>query len=69
MDMGNPDHGGKTIQIEMYSPYADYASYITGISVGERDISILQFVEHASIDILCAAIILFKGLRDGLQGK
>ncbi|MGN1167962.1 MAG: response regulator [Lachnospiraceae bacterium] len=54
--------GGKTIQIEMYSPYADYASYITGISVGERDISILQFVEHASIDILCAAIILFIGL-------
>lgn len=46
------------IQIEMSSPYANYATYITEISVAERDVAILHFIKQKALDILMTMMIL-----------
>lgn len=53
-----PEHfeDGK-IQIEMQSPYANYATYITEISVAERDVAILNFIRQKLVDIILTVII------------
>lgn len=42
----------------MSSPYANYATYITEISVAERDVAILHFIEQKALDIILSMIIL-----------
>ncbi len=56
------DAQGKVIRMEMVSPYNRYASYITEIKVGNRDVAILQFVKSKSIDILCTVLIIISGI-------
>ena len=46
------------IQIEMCSPYENYAAYITDIFVAERDVAILDFLKQKLFDIGCTMIIL-----------
>ncbi|MDY5576048.1 MAG: response regulator [Lachnospiraceae bacterium] len=46
------------IEIEMISPYANYATYISEISVAKRDVAILNFIKQKSSDILLTMIIL-----------
>lgn len=46
------------IQIEMSSPYSNYATYITEISVAKRDVAILQFIKQKLFDIGLTMIIL-----------
>ena len=46
------------IQIEMSSPYANYATYITEISVARRDVAILNFIEQKAFDVILSVIIL-----------
>ena len=46
------------IQIEMSSPYANYAAYITEISVAKRDVAILNFIRQKAFDIILTAIVL-----------
>lgn len=46
------------IQIEMCSPYANYATYITSISVAGRDVAILNFIKQKALDIVMTMIIL-----------
>lgn len=50
------------IQIEMSSPYSNYAAYITDISVAKRDVAILNFIKQKSIDIILTAIIFIIAL-------
>ena len=45
------------IQIETRSPYADYATYISAISVGKRDVAILQFIKQKAMDIILSMVI------------
>lgn len=46
------------IEIEMCSPYENYAAYITEISVAKRDVAILDLLEQKAFDIVCVIIIL-----------
>lgn len=46
------------IQIEMSSPYSNYATYLTEISVAKRDVAILHFIEQKAFDIILTMIIL-----------
>ena len=46
------------IQIEMCSPYANYATYITEISVADRDVAILHFINQKALDVILSVIIL-----------
>ncbi|MGN0132118.1 MAG: ATP-binding protein [Lachnospiraceae bacterium] len=46
------------IQIEMRSPYANYGTYITEISVAERDVAILHFIRQKAIDIILTMMIM-----------
>lgn len=45
------------IQIEMSSPYSNYATYITEITVAKRDVAILHFIKEKAFDIILTAII------------
>ncbi len=46
------------IKIEMCSPYSNYATYITGITVAKRDVAILDFIRQKSVSILVTMIVL-----------
>lgn len=46
------------VRIEMCSPYSDYATYITEISVAERDVAILDFIKQKAFDLILTVIIL-----------
>ena len=46
------------IQIEMCSPYANYATYFTEISVAARDVAILNFIKQKAFDIILTMGIL-----------
>ena len=50
------------IQIEMCSPYANYAAYITEISVAERDVAILNFIKQKSFDIILTAFTMIAAI-------
>ncbi len=45
------------VEIEMSSPYANYATYITEISVARRDVAILHFIKQKAFDIIITAAI------------
>lgn len=46
------------IQIEMVSPYADYATYFTEMAVAKRDVAILHFLKQKAVDAALSVIIL-----------
>ena len=46
------------IEIEMQSPYSNYATYITEISIADRDVSILQYIKMKAFDIILSLGIL-----------
>lgn len=46
------------IQIEMTSPYANYATYLTEITVAQRDVAILHFITQKAFDIVLSLMIL-----------
>lgn len=46
------------IQIEMSSPYANYATYISEITVAKRDVAILHFIKQKAFDIFLTALVL-----------
>ena len=46
------------IRIEMVSPYSDYAARISAVTVGSRDVLILQLLQENMFNIFCNLIIL-----------
>ncbi|MDD7177942.1 MAG: ATP-binding protein [Lachnospiraceae bacterium] len=50
------------IQIEMCSPYADYATYLTEISVAARDVAILNFLKQKAWGIVLSMMILISAV-------
>lgn len=46
------------IRIEMWSPYSNYATYITEISVARRDVAILDFIKQKAFDLILTVIIM-----------
>ena len=56
------DYETGEIQIEMRSPYANYATYITEISVAERDVAILDFIKQKALDIILSVMILIVAI-------
>ncbi len=46
------------IRIEMCSPYADYAARVSAISIGKRDVLILQLLQKNLFKIGCNLVIL-----------
>lgn len=46
------------IEIEMQSPYANYATYITETSIADRDVAILKYIKKEAFDILLSLSIL-----------
>ncbi len=49
------------IRMEMVSPYDNYAAKITGISVGERDVLILELLQKNMLHIVFNVVILVCG--------
>ena len=50
------------IQIEMRSPYANYATYISEISVAKRDVAILDFIKQKAFDILLTMMTMIAAV-------
>ena len=50
------------IRIEMCSSYADYATYITEITVAQRDVAILHFIKQKSFDIILTIIVFMDAV-------
>lgn len=46
------------IRIEMVSPYSDYAARMSDITIGSRDVLILQLLQENMFNIFCNLIIL-----------
>lgn len=53
---------GKLLQIRMQSPYADYATYMTDMVIGDRDVDILYFMKQKTVPLLCCFGILICGI-------
>lgn len=56
------DSAGKTIRMEMQSPYKNFAAYMTEMTVADRDISILHFLKNKSFDLMCCVVIFLSGI-------
>lgn len=56
------DAEGKSIQIKMSSPYKDFATYMTDIMVGDRDVAILYFLKDKMFVFICCFGILVCGI-------
>lgn len=54
--------GEGKIRIEMVSPYANYASYINTIEVGQRDIVILRLIKSILPSVACNIVIIFAAI-------
>ena len=50
------------IEIEMSSPYADYATYISEITVAKRDVAILHFIKQKAFDIILTVMVMIMAL-------
>lgn len=53
---------GKMIKIVMQSPYKDYATYMTQMVVGDRDVVILYFLKNKILSLICCLGILVCGI-------
>ena len=56
------DSEGKIIKIKMQSPYEDYATYMTQMVVGDRDVVILYFLKNEIFALICCLGILVCGI-------
>ena len=56
------DASGKTLKIEMQSPYENYASYMTKMVIGDRDVAILYFLKSNIMSLICCLGILACGI-------
>ena len=56
------DSEGKILQIKMQSPYEDYATYMTKMVVGDRDVAILYFLKNKILALICCLGILVCGI-------
>lgn len=56
------DSEGKIIKIKMQSPYEDYATYMTQMVVGDRDVVILYFLKNETFALICCLGILVCGI-------
>ena len=56
------DSEGKMIKIKMQSPYEDYATYMTQMVVGDRDVVILYFLKNEILALICCLGILVCGI-------
>lgn len=56
------DYKAGKIRIEMCSNYADYATYITEITVAKRDVAILDFIKQKALDIILTIIVLMDAV-------
>lgn len=56
------DSEGKMIKIKMRSPYEDYATYMTQMVVGDRDVVILYFLKNEILALICCLGILVCGI-------
>lgn len=59
------DMGEGKIKIEMISPYANYASYISTVEIGERDVMMLRYIARAIPAMVLNMSILFSALTLG----
>ena len=50
------------IQIEMRSPYDNYATYIGEMSIANRDVAILTLIVNKAFSLICSVLILGIGL-------
>ena len=50
------------IRMEMVSPYDDYAARVSGVTVGDRDVLILQLLRDNLLHIACNLLILVCGI-------
>lgn len=56
------DSEGKILQIKMQSPYEDYATYMTNMVIGDRDVAILYFLKNNIVSLICCLGILLCGI-------
>lgn len=57
-----PLMGDGDIEIEMVSPYPNYATYLAPIRVANRDVAILQVLKENMFNLFCSVIMLFCGI-------
>lgn len=57
-----PKDGEGEIEIEMVSPYKDYASIISDIHVADRDVAILHLLRVNLPNLLCSILMVMIGL-------
>lgn len=50
------------IQIEMCSPYKDYAAKINQITIGKRDVLIIKLLKDNAFGIVCSFVIIICGI-------
>lgn len=53
---------GKILRMEMQSPYDNYASYMTEMVMGDRDVVILYFLKNEILALICCLGILVCGI-------
>ena len=56
------DSEGKILKLKMQSPYEDYATYMTQMVVGDRDVVILYFLKNRILPLICCLGILVCGI-------
>lgn len=56
------DSEGKILKIKMQSPYEDYATYMTQMVVGDRDVVILYFLKSRILPLICCLGIFVCGI-------
>ena len=56
------DSEGKMLKIVMQSPYENYATYMTEMVVGDRDVVILYFLKNEILALICCLGILVCGI-------
>lgn len=58
-----PDNlGDQELVIEMRSHYPNYATYVSGIRVADRDVAILQTIKENMGNIICSIVMIFLSL-------
>lgn len=50
------------LRMEMVSPYDDYAARISSVTIGERDVLILQLLQNNLFKIVCNILIMICGI-------
>lgn len=56
------DCEGEMLQMNMQSPYENYATYMTEMVIGDRDVAILYFLKNNILSLICCLGILLCGI-------